>query len=151
MLVRRAQKSGHKLTFRWRGPRRIARVIHPVVYEVEDLVDGNVEQVHASRLLLYKESAVGKEASGKLKGYALHTEASYETIEDLLELGEDSSGVYVRIRWAGLPDEKDFTWQEVGQLSEDAPEMLEEFLGTCRDKTLVIKARTIIKQHNSAH
>ena len=151
VLVRRGEKSGNKLTFRWRGPRRVVRAIHPVLYEVEDLVSGKAEQVHASRLLLYKESTRGKEASLKLRGYAEHTEANYETIEEFLELGEDPSGVYVRIRWAGLPDERDSTWQEVGELSEDVPEMLEVFLKSCKDKGLVSKACNIIKHHNSAN
>ena len=73
---------------------------------MEDLVNRDIGQVNATLFLLYKESDLDKEASGKLEGYEVHTEASYETIDELLELREDASGVYVRIRirWAGQPD-----------------------------------------------
>ena len=76
----------------------MTRVIHPLLYQVEDLVDSRAVQGLASCLLVYRESALGRDASEKLKGCAVHTEESYEIMEELLELDEDASRVYVHIR-----------------------------------------------------
>ncbi len=67
VLVRRAIDKGHKLSSRWLGPRKIARVINNLVYEVSKLEGSNPEHVHASRLLLYREGLAG-EPSEKLVG-----------------------------------------------------------------------------------
>ena len=106
VLVRRGAKSGHKLTFRWVGPRRIVEAINSVVFKVKNLTGDKIEQVHASRLLPYRETLRNGEASGKLKEHAIHTESSYEEIEELLDIEEMDKEIYIRVKWLGLPDEK---------------------------------------------
>lgn len=63
VLVRRAQDKGHKQSFRWIGARRITKVIGELVYEIEQLIAHNTENVHAVRLLLYGANIIKTEST----------------------------------------------------------------------------------------
>ncbi len=54
VLVRRAHKKGHKLSFKLVGPRRIVAVKSNWIYDVVDLVSGKQETIHASLLTPYR-------------------------------------------------------------------------------------------------
>ena len=56
VVVRQAQDSGHKLSFILVGPRRIVNSVSSVVYDVENVVTGQVARVHSARLQLYRTS-----------------------------------------------------------------------------------------------
>lgn len=49
-------------SLRWRGPRRVVKAMNSYVHQVEDLKNGNVEEVHCSRLKFYHESSLDQEA-----------------------------------------------------------------------------------------
>ena len=128
VLVRRAQDKGHKLTFKWQGPKRITKIVSPLVYEVTSLVSNKFENVHAARIILYRNDLDGKVVSKELMSHAVHTEAHYEDIHRLRELKKNGGEFFVRVEWEGLPDEIDHTWESTKNLNEDVPEMLREFL-----------------------
>ncbi len=48
VFVRRAQDRGHKLNFRWIGPRRVVGIVSDLVYDVAKL-DGSVDGARALR------------------------------------------------------------------------------------------------------
>lgn len=73
VLVRRAQKKGHKLQFIWRGLRRVVAVKSDWVYEVEDLILREKETVQARRLTLYRTGLDGSTLDPILLRYAEHT------------------------------------------------------------------------------
>ena len=75
VLIRTAQDRSHKLSFRWRGPQRISRIIGDAVYEVENLFNGEVDTVHASRIILYRDDLNGKQPSEKLMRQLQHVES----------------------------------------------------------------------------
>ncbi len=52
--------------FQWIGPKRISGVLSDLVYDVTSLVDGKTEQVHASRIQLYRADLNGNTISEKL-------------------------------------------------------------------------------------
>ena len=63
VLVRRSNTGRHKLAFVWQGPQRVTAAKSELVYEVESLVSGKVEIVHARRLRLYRAGMDGKEVA----------------------------------------------------------------------------------------
>lgn len=83
VLVRRATKKGHKLEFRWTGPRHIVFVKSYLVFTVENLLTSKREAIHARRLLLYRADMDGKAIDDKLIRAAEHTEAAYEDARSL--------------------------------------------------------------------
>ncbi len=52
-MLRKPNNKGHKNSFQWIGPRRIASVISPVVYGVSTLDRSKTQRVNASRIRLY--------------------------------------------------------------------------------------------------
>ncbi len=74
VLVRCAQKKGHKLQLSWRGPRRISKVISAWVFEVEDLNSSKKEIVHARRICFYQGKLDGEQVNPELLKYAEHSE-----------------------------------------------------------------------------
>lgn len=145
VLVRRTRKKGHKMSFRWMGPRRITRIISELVYEVENLITHAVEQVHAVRLNIYGAKEEGTTVSAEFLQHAENSEAKYEMVEKLLDISKDGNGeICVQAQWLGLPDKCDWTWQPVQELFEDVPEKLTEFLQRSGKKKKVV--RDAIKQ-----
>jgi len=136
VLVRKAQNKGHKLSYRWIGPRRITKILGELVYEVENMVTGKIEAVHATRIQLYRSSAEGTEVSKKLMGHIEASEATYEIVDQFLKLSKSSGEFYVQTMWLGLPDKKDWTWQKLSELYEDMPDRVSEFLVNYKNKKL---------------
>ena len=134
VLVRKARNSGHKLAYKWQGPKRISDIVSPLVYEVTSLISDEKEKVHASRLHYYHSQLVGAEVSKDLLSYATHTEAHYEIIERILDIKIDRGVFWLKIEWEGLPDADDITWEIMLQIFEDAPETVLAFLQHCKKK-----------------
>eukprot|EP00171_Calliarthron_tuberculosum_P004595 IDg4595t1 len=73
VLVRRAVDRGHKLSYRWTGPRRVLTEVSPLVFEVEDLLTKRVERAHARRLMLYRADMDGVAVDQRLADMAEHS------------------------------------------------------------------------------
>jgi len=99
-----------------------------MVYNVQDLITNKKKKVHATRIVLYRADWVGKTVSTELLDDANHTTTKFETIEEFMDIGEEKGEIWVQIKWTGLPDAIDFTWQRLSILAEDVPTMLETFL-----------------------
>lgn len=83
VLVRKVEKKGHKLQFRWTGPRRVKGVLSDLVCDVAGIIDEKVETIHVPRLMLYLSSADGAKVSPELLKYIEHSEEKSEEIENL--------------------------------------------------------------------
>ena len=147
VLVRRSKPNKLKLGFQWKGPKRIVAVKSEWVYEVEDLLTYNKEVVHARRLLLYRPDMDGVEASNELLAAAVHTEASYQSVESIKDIRCQNNTIQVQIIWEGLPDEPDWTWEPLDKVVEDIPEILRDYLQT--DQKRELKQRALAKYFNS--
>ena len=86
VLVQRAQDEGHNQTFRWLGPRRVVNIVGELVYDIENIVTGDVERVHAARLITYRANKEDEPVSKELMAHAEHSEARYELVEDLKDI-----------------------------------------------------------------
>lgn len=59
VLVRQTRPGGHKLQLEWRGPRRVTKTLSKWTCEVENLLHGTREVVHARRMLPYRTGLQG--------------------------------------------------------------------------------------------
>ena len=147
VLMRKPDKKGHKLIFlifKWKGHKRMTGTVNSLVYEVTWLIDGKSESVHASRLTSYRKYTNNVQPSAKLKRHIEHSEAQYEKIEEILDIGEGEHGLLVQVKWLVLLDRCEFTWQPIAELYEDVPDLLKSFLYSSSKKKLVAEAKTML-------
>jgi len=60
-------------------------------------------------------------------------------VESIVDMDEFRDGYFFQVRWAGLPDSKDFTWHAAADLFEDIPDMLTDYLRSSRKQELAKK------------
>ena len=116
VLLRKCGKTGHKLSFKWVGPRRVTKCKSELVYEVENICTGAIEVAHARRLRLYRADMDGKEIRPELLRAAEHTESMYQDANALTDIRETTGDLEIEIEWEGLPDEIDRTWEPLHRL-----------------------------------
>ena len=124
LLVRKATNCGHKLSFHWKGPRRVIRSTGPKTFEVENIITGKKEIVHICRLIKYRTNMENQELSEELLSATIHNEAHYHTVKQFHDIKNTSGQLHLHVEWEGLPDACDFTWEPVQQLLEDVPDMV---------------------------
>lgn len=131
--------AGEKLCLRWCGRRRITKALNDYVYCVKDLRDGINDYVHVSRLKFYHDSSLDKEA---IMPHVLNSETeTWMVIHRLLRLVENGSGIYVVVRWRGLPESED-TLEPLVNIYKDVPQLLLKLqLRKSTPQTLAQKAR----------
>ena len=136
VLIRKVTPSGHKLRFFWRGPRRIVAVRSDWVYEIENIIDGKREIVHARRMHLYRAEMDGAQATENLKQTAAHLESKYQIAEGIKDIRNENGIIKILIQCKGLPDDMDLTWEPVNQVYDDLTELLQDFLQTAGKRNL---------------
>ena len=111
--------AGEKLTVRWRGPRRIIKALNDYVFQVEDLRNGRLEDVHGRRLKFYRDGSLNQKV---ILSHVLSSETGMP-VARLLRLKDTEDGLHVVERWKGLPDTED-TLEPIERVFEDLPEMV---------------------------
>ena len=117
MVARDANVSGQKLSVRWRGPRRVTKVLSDWVYEVEDLVKGTKSFAHATRIRLYADKDL--EVTEDLRTQLAHNECSF-TVEKFtgLRYNDETSQWELLTQWLGF-EEADASWEPLLVLAAD--------------------------------
>lgn len=89
LVSRNAFHAGEKLRLRCCGPRRIFKALNYFVFQVEDLRNGHVYEVHVLRLNFYHDASLDKDA---ILLYVLKSETSMEVqfLMDLIDIHNDS-------------------------------------------------------------
>lgn len=141
VMVRKPNRKGHKNSFRWTGPRRITGIISSVVYDVSKLFENSTERVHASRLKLYMKFSEDRDISDNLLAQAQHLETQFDLIDEITNIGEGDTGILLQVKWQGLPDEQDWTWQDLKELHEDVPDEVLKNLDSISSTKLCKKAK----------
>ncbi len=85
---------GEKLALRWRGPRRVVKVISDWIFKVEDLRNGTLEDIHSSRLRYYCDSSLNEEA---ILPHVLYSETGMP-VSRLMGLERTDKGLMVHVR-----------------------------------------------------
>eukprot|EP00752_Nemacystus_decipiens_P007839 g7004.t1 len=130
VMVARVRRAGPtpKLAATWTGPWRVVTAEQKHVYGVQNIISGEVRDVHVARLRFYSDSAL--EVTSDLKEVFQQTfnQGEFE-MEALLNIGQahDGSGYLVRVRWAGFEEDED-TWEPLTTLWEDAPQFVKQQL-----------------------
>lgn len=140
VVVRRAKNSGHKLCFRWFGPCRITAVHKPLVYSITSLTGNKVIRAHCVQILPYQDSLNGKKVSDDMLDLVERTESQYEIIKRIVDIGEADDGIFLRVVWNGLPDERDWTWQKAQEHFVDIPDIVKHFLIHHKNKPDLVAA-----------
>lgn len=104
VLFRRMNPGGHKLSFQWIGRRRVTRAVPNLVYEVEDLIEGKKEVIHARCMVLYRAFMDMFYAEPALIEVAKQSEKSHEVVKDINGIQEKYGLIKVQIEGTGLPD-----------------------------------------------
>lgn len=129
--------AGEKLSLRWRGPRRVIKALSDYVYQVEDLRNGLLENVHGSRLKFYHDASLDTKA---IMSHVVASETGMP-VQRLMRLVESDDGLMVQVRWKGLPESED-TLEPIGKVYEDVPQLLLKMLRRkAVSSDLVSKAR----------
>jgi transposase InsO family protein len=118
-------KERGKLQARKMGPARISAVKSEWVYEVEDLITGQTEEMHASRLEFYADRRL--HISEELKEQLRYGSRAYE-VDKILEVRRAGAGGWQGlVKWAGFSRDE-ATWEHLEMLCEDVPELVEQLL-----------------------
>lgn len=135
LVAREHFNEGEKLYLRWRGPRRVVSAINDWVYLVEDLRNGELSEVHATRLKFYRDSSLHETA---ILSHVLSSETGMQ-VQRLLRLIETTDGIKVAVRWQGLTRDDD-TEEPLHNVYEDVPTLLKKLL-TRKSTPLALAAK----------
>lgn len=138
VLVARSDfTAGKKISLCWRGPRRVIKALNDYIYQVEDLGNGIVKDVHSWRLKFYHDPFLNVEA---IMSHVVSSENGM-AVQCLLHLVDFDDGHMVLVRWAGLlPSEG--TVKPLQKVQEGIPDPLQKLF--CRKNAsadIVDKAR----------
>lgn len=98
VLVRRQEKSNHKLRVKWYGPRRIMASVGPLFFCcVQQLNADAHERVDFIFLVRYCAALDGKEVAEDILQLSDRTESQYEILSSIFDIAENHEGLWFRI------------------------------------------------------
>jgi hypothetical protein len=132
------KRSKSKLSVRWSGPHRIAKVYSDHVFMVEHLVTGICSDVHGSRLRFYCDSSL--HITEELVEQVASDGDGYE-IDRILEgrWNSKAQAWAVLVAWRGF-EEMDCTWEPLLTLYDDAPVFVKRCLSGLSNRTELLAA-----------
>lgn len=139
VLVARSDfHAGEKLALRWRGPRRLVKALSAYIFQVEDLRNGQLDDIHGSLLTFYSDSSLNRTA---IMSHVISSETDMP-VARLMKLVETESGLQVQVRWKGLTNADD-TLEPLCHVYKDVPKMLLRLLNRKNiSRALAAKAKS---------
>lgn len=123
LVAREHFSAGEEMSLRWRGAKSIVRPVSDYIYQFEDLRNGLIEDVHASRCKFYHDPSLHTEA---ITPYVLSSETGIG-VQNLMTLYESEEGLLVQVRLHGLPESED-TDELIQKVYEDNSGLLVKLL-----------------------
>lgn len=140
LVAREEFFEGEKLCLRWRGPRRVLTALNDYIFRVEDLRNGNCEDIHGTRLKFYADADLDKEA---IMSHVLSSETGMP-VSRLLRIVEQDRKLYNWVRWKGLTTNDD-TMEPLECVYEDVPKLTLKLLdGKSTPTNIRAKARAAL-------
>lgn len=142
VLVHQHVDRGHKAEFKWYGPYTVIVPDEPLVFRVGSFITHLEERAHARCLRFYHDALHNSTLSPAERRIADDREARNETIDALLDLGEDANDrLFFRICWSGLPGEAHWTWHDITTIFEDVRDLVRASLQGCPKRRLFAKPK----------
>lgn len=118
----------------------------PATFEVQELFGNEKKKqvVHARRMILYKSDREDKVVDENIIQYAEYFGTTVEIASAIKNIKSGEEGMMVQVEWSAMPDESDWTWEPIGQVREEFPGMLEDFLENGGHRRLKNMARSQI-------
>ena len=91
------------------------------MYSATSLYGSKTERIHCARLINYKDSLHGSAIPKEMLDIAERSEARFEFIEKIIDIGEAPDGLIFHFAWERLPDKRDWTCQPAAELFVDIP------------------------------
>ncbi|KAF0739335.1 hypothetical protein Ae201684_004904 [Aphanomyces euteiches] len=135
-----------KLRTKWCGPAEITKVTSHWLYEIRNLVTGDVREVHASRLKVYADSELN--ITSGLLAHLAHNSEGYE-VEKIVaaRYNVELRSFEVLIKWRGLVEVEN-TWEPADIISEDVPAL---FMAFCNaNSSAIVKNMKKAYEENSS-
>ena len=95
--------AGEKLVLRWHGPRRELKALSYYVFQVEDLPNGSLVDVHGTQLKFYRDSSLDTCA---ILPHVLSSGTGMP-VARLMKLVKDADGLKILVRWKGISNSDD--------------------------------------------
>ena len=142
VLVGRLQRKGQKLACNFTGPRRVTAAMSAWNFEVEDVLSGERQVVHASRLKFFR--AEGLDVTEELAAQAQYSEQTLFKVDRILNLAEFEDGsLRCEVAWKGF-DESENSWEPLAVLFEDVPKRVTRFLRSLPKQKLRDRALSLL-------
>lgn len=130
VMIRTHAHRNHKLESKWRGPMLVVEAKSTLVFVVKDINNGSQQTVHAQRMIPYPISRNATMISEELKQQATYYDTNFHLVQEICDIRERRGEFQVLIRWAGLDEDEDRTWEPIRQIRDDLPGVLEDYLHT---------------------
>lgn len=119
-----------KLSFRWRGPFQVTKVLSDFLFEVEDIRSKKRNTVHGSRLKLFRNKDY-EVTTDTLEQLAFQ-DGEYCIVEKIIDIRKKDGDIQIQVQWRGFDDE-DTTWEEYSVMKDDIPGLVDDFINEVRD------------------
>lgn len=136
LMVRTPAKPKHELQSKWHGPMLPRQSKSNLVFVVEERVDARRLIVHAQSMLPYPGTKSTKQTYKDLKHQALHFDAGYHLVDEIVWIQKREGKIEVLIKLSGLDEDVDRTWRQLNIIHEDVPGVLEDILQTFRNRSM---------------
>lgn len=116
-------QAGPKLCLCWRGPRKVFKYLSNYIFQGEDLCNGQLEDLHSSRLKLFPDTAVNET---HIMSHVLQSQTRM-VVSRILSVGETPDSLFVRVCGKGFETSED-SLEPIAGVYEDVPAILERLL-----------------------
>lgn len=121
-MVHGATSAGHKLLYKWVGPRRIPAFISLSTYTLQVLTAISMSTVHASHLRPIAGGQENKPDESVYLDNSAHTESLYETVKRITDVKEVDGVLHAQFKCLSDRQNDDLTWQSLQEMCEDVPD-----------------------------
>ena len=129
-MVARAVPGG-KLDMTWTGPHTVTSTVNSFVYKVRPCVpdQGNRRpmRVHVVRMRRFSNAPLGTPADAAAIEKAAMHDYPDNVVQRFLDRRVERGVLQLRVRWLGFDRTHD-TWEPIGTLAEDVPELVQGYL-----------------------
>lgn len=62
-------------------------------------------------------------------------------VDEIVEIGETPDDFFLHVKWDGIPDKRDWTWQRTKELYKDIPDIATSIFSICKKRKVASKVK----------